>query len=288
MKKSTPIPAPAVEPPISWERRNQHYLVREFAALRRRLGEVAVDAHANETGSDKPMDPPAAIDALAAIFELSSFEREIVLLLAGVEMDSALASLCSELAGRAQRNALTFSLMLATLKDPHWSALAPSAPLRRYRLIEMESGHGLTSAPLHIDERVLHYLAGVNRLDERLEGILLRKPQPQWMAEEHVHLANEIAAHRIGELPPSVVLASVRRRPALRRRMLPRCSRIVPDVSCMCCAWTMCLRPARSWNNFSISGCAKACCCRLCCCCNGRQIPPPLRRVSWLSGYQDR
>jgi len=205
MKKSTPIPAAPVEPPIAWERRNQHYLVREFAALRRRLGEVVEADHASETGSDKPMDPPAAIDALTAIFELSAFEREVLLLLAGVEMDSALASLCGELAGRTQRNALTFSLMLATLKDPHWSALAPSAPLRRYRLIEMETGHGLTSAPLHIDERVLHYLAGVNRLDERLEGMLLRKAKPQWMAEEHVHLANELTA-RIGLLPFSAAL----------------------------------------------------------------------------------
>ena len=205
MKKTTPIPSAPVEPIMPWEQRNQHYLVREFAALRRRLGEVVEVGRADETGNDKPMDPPAAIDALTAIFELSSFEREILLLLAGVEMDSALASLCSELAGRAQRNALTFSLMLATLKDPHWSALAPSAPLRRYRLIEMESGHGLTSAPLHIDERVLHYLAGVNRLDERLEGILSRKPKPQWMAEEHVHLANEIAA-QLGLLPPLAAL----------------------------------------------------------------------------------
>ena len=205
MKKTTPIPSAPVEPPMPWEQRNQHYLVREFAALRRRLGEVVVDTHASETGSEKPMDPPAAIDMLTAIFELSAFEREILLLLAGVEMDSALASLCSELAGRAQRNALTFSLMLATLKDPHWSALAPSAPLRRYRLIEVESGHGLTSAALHIDERVLHYLAGVNRLEERLEGLLSRKPKPQWMAEEHIHLANEITA-QISLLPPSVVL----------------------------------------------------------------------------------
>lgn len=202
MKKSTPIPAEPVEPPISWERRNQQYLVREFVALRRRFGEVVEAGSDAEAGSDNPMDPPAAIDALAAIFELSAFEREVLLLLAGVEMDSALASLCSELAGRSQRNALTFSLMLATLKDPHWSALAPSAPLRRYRLIEMETGHGLTSAPLHIDERVLHYLAGVNRLDERLDGILSRKPRPQWMAEEHIHLANELKS-RIEQLPPS-------------------------------------------------------------------------------------
>lgn len=189
--------------PVPWERQNQSYLVREFEALRARLG-------VTEAGSSppdmEPMNPPAAIDALTAIFELSPFEREILLLLAGTEMDSALAAQCSETAGRSQRNCVTFSLAMVTLQDPHWSALAPASPLRRFRLIEMEPGHGLTLAPLHIDERILHYLAGVNRLDERLESVLLRKPKPLWVAEEHLRMATETIRQLDGETPPSIVL----------------------------------------------------------------------------------
>ena len=86
------------------------------------------------------MTPPAAIDTLAAIFQLSRFERELLLLCAGVEMDSTLAARCAEASGRSQRDAVTFSLAMAVLADPHWSALAPSAPLRRFRLIEIEAG----------------------------------------------------------------------------------------------------------------------------------------------------
>ncbi len=193
--------------PIAWETLNQNCLVREFAALRRRLGadESAGPYRENETGDAGPIDPPAAIDTLARIFELSVFERAVLLLCAGVEMDSALGALCSEMAGRPQRGFVTFALALAVLPDPHWSALAPSAPLRRFRLIEMDAGHGLTAAPLHIDERILHYLAGVNRLDQRLESVFDRKPEPEWMAEEHFRLATE-TIRRLDGAPPSTVL----------------------------------------------------------------------------------
>jgi ATP-dependent 26S proteasome regulatory subunit len=182
MKKAAVIAVP-------WEKRNQQLLVREFAELRRRLGGDATPDVVEADGELARMDPPAAIDALAATFGLSQFERALLLLLAGVEMDPALGTQCAEAAGGLQRAGVTFGMGMAFLPEPHWSALAPSGPLRRYRLIEMEHGHGLTSAPLRVDERVLHYLAGVNRLDERLEGMLQSKPLPQWMAGEHLQLA---------------------------------------------------------------------------------------------------
>jgi len=196
---------------ISWAEQNQAYLVGEFATLRRRFGvqEDAENKLQPKTASKRnpaPMDPPPAIDTLAAIFELSTFERELLLLCAGIEMDSVLAARCSEELGRPQRNFVTFSLALGALTDPHWNALAPGAPLRRFRLIDMESGHGLTSSPLHIDERVLHYLAGVNQLDQRLEGLLHAKQPPEWIAEEHWRLANETIRHVEGAVPPATVL----------------------------------------------------------------------------------
>ena len=197
----------AVTIAVPWEKRNQMFLLREFAALRRRLGagEEQERADIEEDGICET-DPPAAIDALAMIFELSPFERELLLLLAGVEMDSLLSAQCAEISGRPLHASVTFSLAMASLVEPHWSALAPSSPLRRFRLIEMEPGHGLTSASLHIDERVLHYIAGVNRLDERLESILLRKPKPEWMDEEHFRLATESIRHLDGGAPPATVL----------------------------------------------------------------------------------
>jgi hypothetical protein len=173
---------------IAWAEQNQTALVREFAALRRRLGVAGEDAAAELPR----MQRPAAIDELTRIFGLSRFERDLLLLCAGVEMESALAERCGELVGRPQRCFVTFALAMAVLPDPHWSALSPTAPLRRFRLIEMESGHGFTTAPLHIDERVLHYLAGVNELDQRLEGLLARKDDDVCLSEEHSNQVKEV------------------------------------------------------------------------------------------------
>lgn len=178
----------------SWTEANQSRLVAEFARLRRQL-----DADEVEASEEIPLEPPAAIDVLTEIFGLSAFERDVLLVCAGVEMDSALSARCAKLAGRTQSGCLTFGLALAMLADPHWSALAPLSPLRRYRLIEIEAGQGLTSAALRIDERILHYLAGVNQLDARLEWMLQARLHPAWIAEEHRALAERaVEAWRTG------------------------------------------------------------------------------------------
>jgi hypothetical protein len=72
-------------------------------------------------------------------------------------------------------------LALGALAEPHWSALAPTGPLRRWRLLEVAATESLTTGVLRIDERVLHYLVGVDSLDERLFGIL--EPVPLHAAD---------------------------------------------------------------------------------------------------------
>jgi len=153
-----------------------------------------------------PMERPPAIDELTSIFDLGTFERELLLLCAGVEMESTLSERCAELVGRSPCGFVTFGLAMGTLSDPNWSALAPSSPLRRYRLIEMESGHGFITAPVHIDERILHYLAGVNQIDQRLEGVVHARSGEEWLAEEHWRLATETIATVDGELLPTAAL----------------------------------------------------------------------------------
>ena len=180
---------------MAWQAQNQAALAAEFARLRARLdGVTPADDPAPVTTA---MEPPPAIDVLTSTFGLSAFERDLLLLCAGVEMESALGDRCAEMAGRAQHRCVTFGLAMGLLAEPHWSALSPTAPLRRFRLIEMESGQGLTAAPLRIDERILHYLAGVNRVDPRLEAVLQAKAPPRLMAEAHRRLAMEM----IVELP---------------------------------------------------------------------------------------
>lgn len=175
-----------------WTDANQQLLVAEFARLRQRLDDSGDAADADTRDADAALEAanaalpaPAAIDLLADCCGLSPFEREVLLLCAGVEMDAQLAAQCERIAGDARRYGATFGLALAVLEAPHWSALAPVGPLRRWRLVEVDESAGLTRARLRIDERILHYLAGVNYLDRRLLGLLRGATPPSLMAEAH-------------------------------------------------------------------------------------------------------
>ncbi|MCZ4304103.1 ATP-binding protein [Zoogloeaceae bacterium G21618-S1] len=190
---------------LDWTTANQHLLVAEFARLRARLGEgdtAEADQQCQAAGQCLPA--PAAIDTLVALFELSDFERDLLLLAAGAEMDARLAALCAEVAGLPQRPWPTFGLALAALPDPHWSALTPVAPLRRWRLMEVDESAGLTAGRLRLDERVLHFIAGLNYLDHRLAALLETVPPAALMAAAHRQLAERIAAQlgdQAGRLP---------------------------------------------------------------------------------------
>jgi hypothetical protein len=124
---------------------------------------------------------------------LSPFERDVLLLCAGMELDSSFPSLCAAAQNQQQRALPTFSLALAALPEAHWSALTPVAPLRHWRLIEVGIGEALTASPLRIDERALHYLTGLSYLDERLQGLLELQPPPDDLPPSHRALAEHIA-----------------------------------------------------------------------------------------------
>ena len=179
----------SVEAIAAWREANQAYLVAEFARLGSRLQTHALNDGANVLSSAdeirSSMQPPPAIDQLADLFGLTEFERQLLLLCAGVEMDSKLAAACAENQTNAQRAYVTFGLAIAFLDEPNWRSLTPVRPLRRYRMLEVQGGVNLTSAALRIDERILHFVAGLNVLDQRLEPLLRISAHPHWIADEH-------------------------------------------------------------------------------------------------------
>jgi AAA+ superfamily predicted ATPase len=190
-----------------WSETNRAALVAGFARLKELLAAQS-DNQTPASAETAPlaMDPPAALDRIAELFDLSGFERSVLLLCAGAEMDSQIASLCGAAQGFPQRTYATFGLAMALLPDAHWNALAYSHPLRRFRLVEIESGHGLTSATLRIDERILHYLTGVNALDLRLQAFLQLAPFPYWISESHRATADQlIKSLNSGQDDPPIV-----------------------------------------------------------------------------------
>lgn len=205
----------------NWHEANQRYLSAALATVRQTIEQYAKNRGAQPTtpgqttldtiNSSEPslpiadtMPAPAALDVLCTVFNLSPFERDILLLCAGIELDAAFPALCAAAQGDPQRTYPTFSLALAALPEAQWNALAPHAPLRRWRLIDVNINNGLTSGPLRIDERILHYLAGVQHLDERLVGLIEPMhtrgqlvPSHQALAERLVKLWTQAAGEML-------------------------------------------------------------------------------------------
>jgi hypothetical protein len=189
-------------PSQDWTAANQQLLVAEFARLRARLGDEidSEQAQALVSSAEAALPAAAAIDRLVDTFGLSPFERSLLLLCAGVEMDSKLAAFC---AGRDAGACVTFGRAMAVLENPHWSAITPTRPLRRWQLIDVEPGLVLTGAPLRIDERILHFLAGINLLDPRLQPLLEERNAPVTMSAEQHALVDRIVGTWQGHSPNS-------------------------------------------------------------------------------------
>ncbi|HEX5159716.1 MAG TPA: AAA family ATPase [Ktedonobacterales bacterium] len=195
------------QPRQTWQSANQRYLMASLDRVR-----VALERHAArrrdtdtldsppDAGPALPPSPkmigdsPAALERLCEVFGLSAFERDTLLLCAGIELDGRFAALCASAQGDPSRPWPTFGMALAALDEAHWSALLPQAPLRRWRLVDPGQGGIITTAPLRIDESALHYLTGLESPDERLAGIIVPVDAPDEIVPSHDALAQRIAA----------------------------------------------------------------------------------------------
>ncbi len=165
--------------PSQWQTANQNYLSQALVEVQQHL-EALLQQQQGETTPERPGTPsvptppdkPLNLDLIVRAFRLSPFEKLLLLLCAGTELSATLSQLCASIHGSPTLAYPTFSLALAAFPESHWSALSLVGALRQWRLIEIESGKGLTQSRLRIDERVLHYLNGVSYLDDRLRGIV--------------------------------------------------------------------------------------------------------------------
>ena len=190
-----------------WFESNQRYIKAALSVVSCNLKQHVDNLQNNEYAGQKTddiyndlketasaMPAPPALETLCIMFGLTPFERDILLLCAGIELDSNFAVLCASAHGDPNKTYPTFSLAMSALPDPHWNALSPQAPLRRWRLIEVGTGNALTISPLRIDERVMNYIVGVQHLDERLLDLV----EPLYLLDElvpsHWDLAKRIVS----------------------------------------------------------------------------------------------
>jgi hypothetical protein len=139
-----------------------------------------------------------ALDTLCACFALTPFERDLLVLAAGAEIDPRVPAACAAATGDPDLPFPTFGLGLAALTEPHWSALTPVAPLRRWLLLTLQDAGALTASRIRIDERILHFLLGAPYLDTRLHGLAdpVQRPDNQ----DALPASQRLAARRIAAI----------------------------------------------------------------------------------------
>ena len=194
---------------MTWEEANDRYLGAALARVRRclelqarrleRTESTAVpeagDVESGEAITEDafPEEAPPALAVLCRGFDLSPFERDVLVLAAGAELDPSFASLCAAAQGSAERPYPSFSLALEALRDAHWSAIAPDASLRAWRLVAVGTGDTVTTSPLRIEERVLHYLRGLETMDESLAGLMSPLASSGALVPSHREVAEQLA-----------------------------------------------------------------------------------------------
>jgi hypothetical protein len=183
----------------SWHAANQRLLT---AAVR--LARARVTAHLGRepeaplaelqdavARAEAEMPSPSGLRQAATTFGLTEFERELLALCAACELDATLPPLLSQ--NDERRVLVHFGMALAALPDPHWNAITPLGPLRRYRLLDVQPGPSLVRCGLRIDERVLHFIAGAESSEERLMGLFEPLSAPSVVLPEHEELARRVA-----------------------------------------------------------------------------------------------
>ena len=146
----------AAEP--SRPRADEHEHEHEVARAAARVAEL-------ERGDQCP-----ALTLLAERLGLTTFERNVVLLCVGAELDTRIGALCGRAQGDASRSFPTFALALSLFDDAAWEALSADRPLRYARVIEITQSVGtpFVMSPIRADERIVNYVKGLNQLDDRL------------------------------------------------------------------------------------------------------------------------
>ena len=172
---------------MHWQESNSRYLSAAMEWLRSRLENLSATA-SNADGSFPTQPPhpdrdlaacadretPPALELVTRLMGLSSFEQNVLLLCAGMELDTSIAALCAKAQDHPDRSYPTIALALSLFDQPSWDILSPERPLRYWKLIELfpMNGEPLTVSRLRADERIVNFLKGLNYLDERLSALM--------------------------------------------------------------------------------------------------------------------
>jgi SpoVK/Ycf46/Vps4 family AAA+-type ATPase len=161
---------------------------------------------------------PPALEVLIRLFEVTPFERDVLLLCLAPELDPTFERLYAYVQDDVTRKYATPHLALTLFggegEVDARNGFLPGSPLRRFRLVILEPGPLPGTAqgtrPMRLDDRTVDYLRGVNRPDERVSD-LLRPMSPVPISQPHLELVDQLqhfieSSTRRGLWPPALNL----------------------------------------------------------------------------------
>ncbi|CAN7554294.1 ATP-binding protein [Mesorhizobium sp. LjNodule214] len=171
-------------------------------------------------------EEPSAIDRLAALFQLSPFDEDVLLLSLAPQMRAHFASIYGHLHGRAAISHATPHLAMtvfaagAETEARAWERLSPDAPLRRFLLIESPDRTLLPLSPIMLDERMTRLLLG-DQTEEPRTRSMLSEPEPTVFPERHRAGVEKLAARiRTARRPLAAIVGPKRSGHAAAARAL--------------------------------------------------------------------
>lgn len=183
MKKTVSTPS------YDWQELNKSYLMARLECLRLDIGnyfsaeginsdrllenrKIALEKLDNTIKLAEENNCLTSLEHLSAVFQLSPFEQNILLMCAGVELSSEFRKTIEGENNPRGSSLPTFGLALSALDNAYWGALLPESPLRYWKLIHVIEGELLTTSQLQINESVLHFLAGLSQIDQQVQDYL--------------------------------------------------------------------------------------------------------------------
>lgn len=154
---------------------NELALGAALAWLRERLQRLADRGGPPVAGDADERVPVPTLAVLAQRLGLSEFECNVLLLCVAAALDTRVGALCAQALDEPSRPWPSFALAMVLFDDPAWEALSPDRPLRYWRLVEVHATGAtpLTMSALRADDRIVDYIKGLNRPDERIAPSLL-------------------------------------------------------------------------------------------------------------------
>ncbi|MEE8058991.1 MAG: ATP-binding protein [Pseudomonadales bacterium] len=189
--------------PAAAELSQQDKLLAELAPIKQRLVALcqAHDLDSAVAQGERPTMTPSSetspslwLDKLCDAFALGPFERQLLLLCAGMELDPQWPGLCAQVSA-GQQTYPTLNLALC-LFPGDCSALSPAAPLVYWQLLQVDSNADcLVAQVLRLTPWTLFYLTGQANLDEALlPGLVALGSSGPGLASQQT-LAQQIIEH---------------------------------------------------------------------------------------------